>query len=85
MSIEAVRKKYEERLMQLPNVTIVAIGEKAGKDVIKVYVTHKVPESELRPQDIIPKKLDGYETDVEESGVVTAQVDDVMAETLYNH
>ncbi|MEK6322940.1 MAG: hypothetical protein AABN33_14805 [Acidobacteriota bacterium] len=73
MSIESVRKKYEEQLMQLPNVTIVATGKKAGKDVIKVYVTHKVPESELQHQKVIPKTLDGYETDVEESGVVTAQ------------
>ena len=80
MSIESVRKNYEEQLMQLPNVTMVAIGEKAGKDVIKVYVTHKVPESELRPEDIIPKTLDGYQIDVEESGVVSAlDIGDVTA------
>jgi hypothetical protein len=73
MSIESVRKKYEEQLMQLPNVTIVGIGKKGAKDVIKVFVTHKVPESALQPQEVVPKTLDGYETDVEESGVVTAQ------------
>jgi len=73
MAIESVKKKYEEQLMRLPNVTIVATGKKADKDVIKVFVTHKVPESELQPEEIIPKTLDGYETDVEESGVVTAQ------------
>jgi len=48
MSIEAVKGKYEERLMRLPNVTGVGIGERVGKRVIKVFVTHKVPESELR-------------------------------------
>lgn len=80
MSIESVRKKYEEQLMRLPNVTIVATGKKSGKDVIKVFVTHKVPESELQQQELIPKRLDGYETDVEESGVVTAQeIGDVTA------
>lgn len=73
MSIEAVKMKYEEQLMRLSNVTGVGIGQKAGKAVIKVFVTHKVPESALRPQDIIPKTLEGYQTDVEEIGVVTAQ------------
>jgi len=73
MSIEAVRKKYEEQLMRLPNVAIVGIGKKADKDVIKVFVTHRVPESALQPHEVVPKTLEGYETDVEESGVVTAQ------------
>jgi hypothetical protein len=41
--------------------------------VIMVFVTHKVPESALRPQEIVPKTLEGYETDVEEIGVITAQ------------
>ena len=73
MSIEAVKKKHEEKLMRLPNVTGVGIGEKAGKAVIKVFVTHKVPKSALRPQEIVPELLEGYESDVEEIGVVTAQ------------
>ncbi|MGQ3686083.1 MAG: hypothetical protein ACUBOA_13915 [Candidatus Loosdrechtia sp.] len=73
LSIEAVKMKHEEQLMRLPNVTGVGIGEKAGKTVIKVFVTHKVPESALRPQEIIPKSLEGYETDVEETGIVTVQ------------
>jgi len=68
-----VRKKYEEQLLRLPNVTIVGLGRKADRDVIKVYVTHKVPESTLQPHEVIPKTLEGYETDVEESGVVMAQ------------
>jgi len=73
MSIERVRQKYEQQLMRLPNVTIVGIGRKGSKDVIKVYVTHKVPAAALQPHEVVPKMLDGYETDVEESGVVTAQ------------
>ena len=73
MSIEAVKEKNEERMMRLPNVTGIGIGEKAGKVVIKVLVTHKVPESALRRQEIVPKTLEGYETDVEEIGDVTAQ------------
>ncbi len=65
--------KYEEQLMRFRNVSGVGIGEKDGKRVIKVFVTHKIPESDLLPQDIVPKTLEGYETDVEEIGVVTAQ------------
>lgn len=76
MSIESVRKKYEEQLLRLPNVTIVGLGRKADRDVIKVYVTHKVPEADLRPGEVIPKILEGYEIDVEESGVLTAQAQD---------
>jgi hypothetical protein len=73
MNIDAIKKKHEEQLLQLPNVTGVGIGEKAGKEVIKVFVTHKVPESALQPQEVVPKTVEGYETDVEEIGVVTAQ------------
>lgn len=73
MSIEDVKKKYEEQLMRLPNVTIVGTGKKGDKEVIKVFVTHKVPESTLQNNEIVPKTLEEYETDVEESGVVMAQ------------
>lgn len=73
MSIDAVRTKYEERLMKLPNVTGVGIGQRAGKDVIKVFVTRKMSESALRPDEIVPRSLEGVETDVEETGVITAQ------------
>lgn len=73
MSIESVKRKHEEQLMRLPNVNGVGIGEKEGKSVIKVFVTHKVPESTLRPQDVVPKMIEGFETQVEEIGVVTAQ------------
>lgn len=74
MDIHSVKTKYEEQLMGLPNVNGVGIGEKGRKEVIKVFVTNKVPASDLQPHEIIPKKLDGYETDVEEIGVVTAQL-----------
>ncbi len=75
MSIEAVKMEHEEQLMRLPNVTGVGIGEKAGHAVIKVFVTHKVPESALQPQEVIPRMLEVYETDVEEIGIVMAQTE----------
>jgi hypothetical protein len=72
MDIADVRQKYENDLLRLPKVNGVAIGEKASKPVIKVFVTHKVPESSLQPQEIVPKTLDGFETNVEEIGPITA-------------
>jgi hypothetical protein len=73
MDIEAARRRYEGQLMKLPNVTGVGIGEKAGKKVVKVFVTLKVPRSSLRPEDTVPERVDEWETDVEEMGVVTTQ------------
>ncbi len=73
MKIESAMRKHEEQVMRLPNVTGIGIGKKAKKDVIKVFVTKKLPESALQPHEIVPKTLEGYQTDVEEIGVVTAQ------------
>jgi len=70
MDIKKVFRKYEEQLMRLPNVTGVGIGEKEGKEVIIVFVARKVPESDLRPQDVVPKTLDGFKTDVKVQIVV---------------
>lgn len=73
MSINDVRMKYEEQLMNLPNVTGVGEGMKEGKEVIIVFVKQKVPEAVLRPEETVPKLLEGFEVDVEEIGEVTAQ------------
>ena len=73
MGVEALRQRYADQLMRLPNVTGVGIGQKAGKPVIKVFVSQKVPESALLPQEVVPKTLEGYETDVDEIGFVMAQ------------
>lgn len=64
MNIEAVLRKYEERLMRLRNVTGMGIGEKEGKEVIVVFVKTKVPESELPQEELVPKTLEGFKTDV---------------------
>jgi hypothetical protein len=71
--VNTVKQDYEEQLMRLPNVTGVGIGEKQGKAVIKVFVTQKIPQSDLQPQEIVPKSIEGCETDVEEIGTITAQ------------
>lgn len=77
INIESVRRKYENDLMRLPNVTGVGIGEREGKEVLKVFVTRKVPDSELKAGEVVPKALNGYEIDVEEIGAVTAQANNI--------
>ena len=72
MDIESARSSHERQLMELPNVNGVGIGKKGGKDVIKVFVTRKVPESALAPHEVVPRSIGGFETDVEELGVVSA-------------
>ena len=59
--------------MHLPNVTGVGIGEKSGQKVITVFVRRKVPEPLLKPQEIVDKVLEGYQTVVEETGEFEAQ------------
>ena len=73
MSIETVKDEFEDKLLSLPNVTGVGIGDKAGKEVIKVFVTHKVPREELQPDQVVPERLGEYETEVEEIGTIEAQ------------
>lgn len=64
MDILNVLKNNEASLLKIPNVTGVGIGEKDEKEVILVFVTHKVPESQLDIQQRIPKKIEGYDVDV---------------------
>jgi hypothetical protein len=73
ISIAEAKSRHEAELLALPNVTGVGIGERAGKPVIKVFVTEKVPESQLAPGERVPTSLDGHEVDVEAIGFVEAQ------------
>ncbi len=72
IAIEEARSRHEAALMKLPNVTGVGIGERAGQPVIKVFVTEKVPESSLAPDELVPTSLEGHEVDVEEIGFIEA-------------
>lgn len=72
-AIEEARRRHEDELLALPNVTAVGIGERAGEAVIKVFVARKVPASELEAAERVPGSLDGHPVDVEEIGVVEAE------------
>ncbi len=73
VDITAAMREHEDRIMRLTNVTGIGIGEKEGRPVIKVFVSLKLPEAELSQDQIVPRTLEGYATDVEEIGIVMAQ------------
>jgi hypothetical protein len=73
ITIDEAKRRHEDELLDLPNVTGVAIGERGGKPVIKVFVTDQVRESMLGPHERVPASLEGYEVDVEEIGVIRAE------------
>jgi len=76
---KAVQAKYVDMLMAKAHVQGVAVGlaqkdgQYTGEVAIVVMVDHKVPQTELAQQDIIPSELDGVRVDVQETGVFKAQ------------
>jgi hypothetical protein len=74
---EAVQQKYTDDLMSRANVVGVGVGlvgTDGGEQVgLVVMVTKKLPLSQLAPDDIIPKELDGVPIAVQEMGVFEAQ------------
>lgn len=73
MELEDLLRKHADRLLSLPNVVGVGRGEKNGQPVIKVFVTHKVPLSALKEEEVVPLHIEGVEVDVEETGVIGAE------------
>ena len=79
MNIQRIKEYYEEKLLLNPNVAGVGIGTKTIKGIsiprqcIKIYVRRKMPISKLKKNELIPQKLDGIETDIEEVGRLGAQ------------
>ncbi len=76
---QAVQAKYSDMLMSKPHVQGVGVGL-AKKDgqftdqiAIVVMVDEKVPASELAPEDLLPRELDGIPVDVQEMGFFYAQ------------
>jgi len=80
MNIQRIKEKHEQKLLLFPNVVGVGVGRKFIKGAsvrracIKIYVQKKVPKSRLKKSEIIPKKLNGRETNVEEVGALKTQI-----------
>jgi hypothetical protein len=76
--IQAVKSKYEKRLLRKKNVVGVGVGlrQRAGEltdeVVLTVMVRQKQPDTALRPRDRIPDELDGVPVDVQEVGTIRA-------------
>ena len=76
--ISEVLERHETQLLQKANVVGVGIGEKIQRGIpkgilsLKVYVEKKVAQTQLTKEDVVPQKLSGVESDVEEVGKVVA-------------
>lgn len=79
MNIQKIKEQYEEKLLLNPNVVGVGIGIKiingilTKRKCIKIYVQKKAPRSKLKKNEIIPQRLSGVETDIEEVGRLKTQ------------
>jgi len=77
--VKAVKEAHEAALMQKANVVGVGVGLRirggtyTDETAIVVMVTHKVPATELAPEDFIPAEIDGVPVDVQEVGEISAQ------------
>jgi hypothetical protein len=72
-AIAEVKARHEAELLALPSVTGVAIGERDGKPVIKVFVTEKLSQAALAPEERVPTSLEGYDVDVDAIGFIEAE------------
>lgn len=69
-------KKNRGKLLGLKNVVGVGVGykhvgeESTGEPAFIVYVEKKLPSAKLARSHVVPKKIDGLDTDVVEIGVV---------------
>lgn len=79
-NVHAAKERFCDFLMSHPNVVACGVGNKVVKGkktkqvCIRVSVSQKLDESQLKSTDIIPKELEGVKTDVVERGVIKALV-----------
>lgn len=71
MELEKVVRKYETDLLRLPYVVGVGMGFVQGKEVIQIFVSKKVPRSQLKAEEQIPAQLETYPTNIIEVGTIT--------------
>ncbi len=75
-----VKRAHEKALLAKANVVGVGVGYRIAQGrrtetiALVVMVRRKVPASRLRPEDVIPAELEGVPVDVQEAGVISAQM-----------
>jgi hypothetical protein len=62
MGVQRALKKHQRKLAAISNVTGLGIGEKDGKQVILIFIK----KGTVIPTNKIPKKIEGYETEIRE-------------------
>ena len=73
-TVTRVKRDATQRLLAIPDVVAVGIGQKVigdrhtGEPAIKVFVRNKRPLSEIPQDEVIPPSIDGVLTDVELGG-----------------
>ena len=68
MKIEEVLKKYADNLMSISGLIGIGQGLCDGEPCIKVFLIKKTRELEKK----IPRELEGYKVQIEETGEVRA-------------
>ena len=68
-SIEEVKQRHEDELLGIEGVVGIGIGECDATPCIIVYVVTKSPEL----VEAIPKELEGFKVQIEESGDITTE------------
>ena len=75
---EAVKTAHQDALLSKPNVVGVGTGLRRKQGVatddvaVVVMVRKKLPQEQLRPEDVIPSQIDGVPIDVQEVGDLKA-------------
>lgn len=73
-----VKRRHEQELLRKANVVAVGVGyrQRAGLQTrevsIVVSVRNKVKESELKPGDVVPARIEDVPVDVVETGEIRA-------------
>jgi len=71
-----ILRTNSERLLAKPNVVAVGVGYREGSQselALVVMVKHKLPESALAEDEIVPREIDGLSVEVRMVGEVSAQ------------
>lgn len=76
--VAEVKRAYQDELLAKANVVGLGIGQRqkagqeTGEPALVVMVTQKVPVSQLAPEDVIPRQIEGVPVDVQEVGEIRA-------------
>lgn len=76
--IVEVKARFESFLLKKANVVGVGVGKKivkgreTGDDAVVVFVERKLPESQLKKKDVVPRTLEDVKTDVIQTGRLKA-------------